>query len=224
MQAPGEEPIFYDASHKRWPWVRGAFLAVSFAVFVLLICLSISITINPVLPGLGLPGAEDASQGPQLQPPTATQPALPQAAKARAFRAARRHLMEARKKEAEEGLPPRRAQPLQAGSTAPSKALAMAFFVQENDMALSALKQNAGNLDVLLPIWLRLLPEGKVEPLGFAKQMELSAYLRSTQPELKIVPLLSNESGKGWDGLAACAPPPTCFPSPAVGRRSFAIW
>jgi len=203
MQAPSDGPVFYDASHKRWPWVRGAFLAFSFAVFVLLVCLSISITINPVLPALGLPSGRDGSQGTALQPPTAGASVLPPSRPRAAFQETRRRLMEERKKAQTTKRKTKKGASPSVPEPASPETLCMAFYSQGDAAAFSSLKQNIESLDVLIPDWLRLLPDGKLEPLDFAKQREVSDFVRQAHAETKLVPLLSNYNGKKWEGQAS---------------------
>jgi len=216
MQDSSEQPVFFDPGQKRWPWLRRVFFLFSFAVFILLVCLSISIAINPVLPTLGLRGPDEAEAGPPLEPPTAKPtllpPVTPAPVTAETFKEARRRLMEAQRQAAAErqrGRTPKRAPPPgKAGTTAtapapispppPPKPLTMAFYVNWEETSLTSLKQNIDSLDVVIPEWLKLTAEGKVEPLQFGRQQEVSRLLRQTQPGPKVVPLLTNYSSKGW--------------------------
>src|SRR5262249_34903777 len=138
--------VFYDP--KGWRWlhfkrgaqISGGLLSIIFGVFW------ISVLINPVLPGLGLPPVRSLPQAHHLAPPR-PKPILEE--RERRFQKVRlqlRHYL-------------RQKQPGSNAKAAPRSSIRtewIGFYVNWDDTSFSSLKQNIARLDKIVPEWLHL--------------------------------------------------------------------
>ncbi|HEY3322529.1 MAG TPA: polysaccharide deacetylase family protein [Planctomycetota bacterium] len=181
------QPIFYDPGQQRWPRVRGGLVAVVLILSALLSMLAISIVYSPPLSQLGLEAPEVASAGPHLAPPTS------QAQVDASFSDMRARLMLERNK--------KRPPPPLRQSRQSSAPLTAAFFVNWDDSSLSSLKENLETLDILIPEWLHLnCGVCELNEDNPARQKDVLEYVRLKRPELRLMPLVNNYVGQGWQG------------------------
>ncbi len=78
---------------------------------------------------------------------------------------------------------------------------ALGFLVNWDDKSFTALKQHIAQIDKLIPEWLHLGAEGKIEIDDIQRQQQVLAYVREHRPSLKIVPLINNydRSTSSWN-------------------------
>jgi peptidoglycan-N-acetylglucosamine deacetylase len=195
MTTPPESPVFYDPGRKRWPWVKRVTAALGIVVLVLLIFLAISITINPVLPLVELPGSVTAMPGTRLEPPTSS---TDSSAAPTAFREAKRKLTEANRGPRK----PKKRRPAKPEENIARPPLVIGF-CDGDDTGMSSLRQNIDNLDAVITPWLRLEADGRVSVQSGTNQQALSILIRRLQPEVKIVATISNFDGRERDGAVA---------------------
>ena len=78
---------------------------------------------------------------------------------------------------------------------------AIGFLVNWDAKSFTALKQHIFQIDKLIPEWLHLGADGKIEIDDLQHQQKVLAYVREYRPNLKIVPLINNfdRSTSSWD-------------------------
>jgi peptidoglycan-N-acetylglucosamine deacetylase len=77
------------------------------------------------------------------------------------------------------------------------------FYVDWDDTSLASLKQNAGNLDELIPEWLHLADaNGSTVVDDQTRQSATLDFLKQNAPDLPVVPLINNynSDNQSWDG------------------------
>jgi hypothetical protein len=184
-----EASVFFDANRIRWRRVRNVFWLLGLMVLVLLVCLGISITINPLLPSLGLHAAGNRPGGRPLAPPILAYPAPTNGAAGAATN-----------RSPKTGVTPARPETLPGSTNTewPARPLAMAFAVTWDSLALHSLQENLDSLDVVIPEWLKLTTDGKIKPPTLTPpQQEFSRLLRAAPNGPKLVPLLANSEARG---------------------------
>lgn len=185
-------PVFFDPGQKRWPRFRRGLFAAAFLFTVLAGVLILSVLINPVLPALDLPSAALLPHAVHLAPPRA-EPVLP--ASPRTLRQAKQRLEIERRRARPSVQPPR---PVAGPGGRP---LTAAFFVNWDDSSFNSLKENLGNLDLVLPEWLHLASsDGTLADDNAAREAQVTDFIRQRRPDLRIMPLVNNFNGKEWEG------------------------
>jgi cellulose synthase/poly-beta-1,6-N-acetylglucosamine synthase-like glycosyltransferase/peptidoglycan/xylan/chitin deacetylase (PgdA/CDA1 family)/spore germination protein YaaH len=195
-----ETQIFHDPRGRRQRRWRLASLSVAAVITILAATLIVSIVVNPILPRVDLPQAgvlptaEDTK--PKLAPPVTTRAAQ------RAVRAATelKHTLREAQANAARDRARRAVQPppLMAPSGTPTKPLAIAFYVNWDDASYSSLKRNVGQLDWLVPEWIRLR-DGD-DPLVREIEPRALELVHNERPNLPILPLVQNYRNEEWDG------------------------
>ncbi len=89
-----------------------------------------------------------------------------------------------------------------ANQTGASTPKVIAFYVDWDDTSLTSLKDNAGNIDELVPEWMHLADgDGNISADNEERQKETTDYLNQNYPNMKIVPLINNFNPQiqDWD-------------------------
>ncbi len=169
--------VFFDPSQRRWLGVRVALIAALIAGLALMVGLIWGVLSVPLLPGLTLPSRGNAGRTKSIKEPP--QP----------YSVARAA-----------GLPRR----VELNVSAMRRVIG--FYVNWDDNSFTSLKQNISSLDVLMPEWLHLAPDGVVVPDDLFKQERTRAFVNAHRPALPIDALINNYSAtkQDWDsaGLA----------------------
>jgi peptidoglycan-N-acetylglucosamine deacetylase len=78
---------------------------------------------------------------------------------------------------------------------------AIGFLVNWDTQSFTSLKQHISQLDKLIPEWLHLGADGKIEIDDLRQQERVLAHIRKHRPNLKIVPLINNfdRSSQSWN-------------------------
>jgi cellulose synthase/poly-beta-1,6-N-acetylglucosamine synthase-like glycosyltransferase/peptidoglycan/xylan/chitin deacetylase (PgdA/CDA1 family)/spore germination protein YaaH len=187
-----KRPVFYDPNNKRWPRVKaGAFLAAAL-VSAILVGLVASVLFNPALESLSLPSARFLPQRNHTAPPVPKAPPAVRDAK----------LAKLKRVLAKEIRAVKRTAPVKGRVSDASYApRAIGFFVNWDDASLSSLKQNIGNLDMLVPEWLHLTDaDGNIREDNPDKTRVALAFIREAKPTLPIMPLVNNFIDMTWRG------------------------
>ncbi|WP_295445570.1 glycosyl hydrolase family 18 protein, partial [uncultured Thiodictyon sp.] len=198
INEPPTHPVFYDPERKRWPRLRFGMLALWLGLSVLLGALVVSILLSPALPALALPGVSFLPHGAHPLPAIAASPAArPQTRQEHALSDAKTKLL----KERERGLQLTLARPRHPSNTAAADPLSIGFFVNWDDTSILSLKENLGNLDMVIGEWLHLKEaDGTLRENDPERTAQYTAYIRTHRPEVAIVPLINNWSGTEWEG------------------------
>ncbi len=173
--------VFYDPNHHRWKKVKVFLLGFGGLGMALLFGLTVAVLSTPRLPQLELSRVHRIiGQHLEAIPPEA-------------------NLHESTQ------LPSRNLKPVLA-SQAPSRAVSrvIGFYVNWDDNSFTSLKQNAQNIDVLMPEWLHLTPDGLIVKDNLFKQEKARFYLRDHNKAAKIDVLINNYNSKtqNWDSSA----------------------
>ncbi len=184
MMKTGElRPIFFDPDHRRWNWFRWTIKLVGYTLGGLLAVLGISFLIDPVLPQLTLAQFKLANSGHHPVKPEPIQPEI----------GSQKH--KARVGESRTASPhpePSPSQPVSLSQASQSNEV-IGFLVNWDDTSFTSLKQNSGHLTKLIPEWLHLADaDGNITQDEPQKQQQVLAFLRSHQPQIKVVPLINN--------------------------------
>lgn len=197
-----ESQIFHDPRGRRQRHLRVVWVVLAAVITILAGTLIVSIVINPILPRVDLPqvaafpNADDTK--PKFVPPVTTRAAQ----RAQQSAAELKHsLREARASfahvAAQHPTPPAPVGPA-------SKPLAIAFYVNWDDASYSSLKRNVGQLDWLVPEWIRLR-DGD-DPLIRDIEPRALELIHRERPDLPILPLVQNYQNENWDsGILARA-------------------
>jgi spore germination protein YaaH len=173
-------PVFYDPHQRRWRWFTRLSQAVGIFASLAATAVVVTILINPVLPGLGLPPVAPLPQHRLLPPRPEPPPRLGE----RKLEASKRalHIERAKAK-----VPGRVAPP------APRATELYAFFVNWDDTSFTSLKQNVGRIDVLVPEWLHLADEtGRLIENNPPRRQVVLDFVKERRPDLRVVPLINN--------------------------------
>lgn len=195
-----DSQIFHDPHGRRQRRWRYGSLSTAAVITILAGTLIVSIMVNPILPRVDLPQngvlptAEDTK--PKLAPPITTRAAQ------RAQKAATELKHTLRETQATAAREKAHHASVPAPGTAPvgnsSKPLAIAFYVNWDDASYSSLKRNLGQLDWLVPEWLRLR-DGD-DPLVREIEPRALDLVHQQRPDLPILPLVQNYRNEEWDG------------------------
>ncbi len=186
------EPIFYDASEKRWLMFKRFALAISLGLAALVGSLSFSLLHDPRLPKLTLKETFKAA----LHPSAAVQdPKINAPLELNSNLNSNLHPLETFASKPT-------SQPTSKPSPNPSKSSVIGFYVNWDDNSFSSLKANLGSLDKLMPEWLHLRSGGNLQIDDPIKQSRALEYIRAHKPSLKIMALINNfDSTKAdWNG------------------------
>jgi len=203
-----QQPVFYDPAGKRkrhvrrFGWLFGAGITALAAVFIA------SVLINPVLPRLNLrpvaalPNATDA----RLRPP-AIITNRPQQRALRADAALQRTLAKTpavpgRRPSQIKVAPPRPVN-LPVSLSPPTKPLAIGFYVNWDDSSYQSLKRHLGEMDWVVPEWLRL--QAGDNPLAQEIDPRALDLIRRTQPNTPILPMIHNSKEGKWESATLAA-------------------
>lgn len=193
-------PVFFDPERKRWPRLRFGMLVLWLILSLLLGALVVSILISPALPALNLPGTSFLPHGahalPAISAESATEPPA-NTPRERALHEAKVKLQ----KERERGLQLTLAHPPHPAGANGRHPLAIGFFVNWDDTSILSLKENLGDLDMVVGEWLHLQEaDGTLREDDPERTAQIAAYIRSHRPEVAMVPLVNNWSGTAWEG------------------------
>jgi len=188
-------PVFFDPAHKRWPRLRAGMALIGLTLSLLLGALVLSILASPVLPALNLPGASIVPHGAHMVPP-ALSPERPLTHRERALQDAKAKLTRERERSLQQLL-----DQTPEVSRDPEQPLTIGFFVNWDDSSMSSLKENLDSLDMFIPEWLHLAGEdGSVQEDDPNRQAQVTDYIRTRRPDVRIMPLVNNWSGHEWEG------------------------
>ena len=218
MNEPGQKPIFFDETNRRWGLVSYFFVAAGVLGLIASLVFAVSIAFSPKLPsislaasrlGLGpaLPEARPKTLGPQARPVTD--------AKTRArlhfvlnrnkpVQEAKRDLTEAITRES-------RPQAIPAAAVSPGHLagpVRAAFFEGNDKAAVDSLTQHVGQTTHLLPVWLLLTPGGAgIKPIAqftvktaanaenYAQSNDDIALAQARAHGVAILPVVQNYDG-----------------------------
>lgn len=191
-------PVFFDPDHKRWPRLRLGMTVVGVTLSLLLGALVLSILASPVLPALNLPGVSFLPQGARALPAV---PALsverPMTRRERLLRGEQLKLARERERSLQQLL----AQPRKSRLKPSQQPLAIGFFVNWDDASVSSLKENLGSLDMVIGEWLHLTSvDGSLREDDPTRTAQVVEYIRARRPEISLVALVNNWSGREWEG------------------------
>ncbi len=176
-------PIFYDAKASRWQKFTLITKVFFITLFIIFTTLSISIYINPTLPDLALSAIGKAEQ---KHHPAAKLTLETQTKKENTSKTNKSTLDKSTKTNNIENKPT----PL---SNQPYQSEMIAFFVNWDDTSFTSLKQSINSINTLTPEWLHLQDsQGAIEIDEPTKQEQVLNFIRTTRPNLKIVPLINN--------------------------------
>jgi peptidoglycan-N-acetylglucosamine deacetylase len=171
-------PIFYDPRQRRGLQFRRIAIFLTVGLLALLSILTICIFTNPVLPKLNL-GVEDRGSLVSVKPKIQT-----------GDRFRKTETISSTNAPLPPTTPTQIAAELPASAAKASKAIG--FFVNWDDKSFTALKEHISQIDKLIPEWLHLGTDGKIEIDNLPQQQRVLAYIREHRPNLKIVPLINN--------------------------------
>jgi peptidoglycan-N-acetylglucosamine deacetylase len=173
-------PVFFDPHQKRWWWFTRLLRATGLAASLAAVAAVVTVLVNPVLPGLGLPPVAPLPQH-RLLPPPPERPA---------------RLGERRLELVKRALRRERARAVRPGPLSPPASHITelyAFFVNWDDTSFTSLKQNIGRIDVLVPEWLHLADaSGALAENNPVRRQEVLDLIRTRRPDLRVVPLVNN--------------------------------
>jgi len=191
------KPVFFDATHKRWPRLRFGITLIALIMTLLLGALIFSILAGPVLPQVNLPGVSFLSHGIHSVPGVpALSPERPLTRRERALRNAKNKLVRERERDLKRLL----AKAQQKPPDVTSEQLAIGYFVNWDDSSMSSLKQNLDNLDMVIAEWLHLEnADGSLREDDPDRQTQAAEFIRLRRPDFPILPLVNNWNGKEWE-------------------------
>jgi cellulose synthase/poly-beta-1,6-N-acetylglucosamine synthase-like glycosyltransferase/spore germination protein YaaH/peptidoglycan/xylan/chitin deacetylase (PgdA/CDA1 family) len=163
------KPVFFDEKRERWRRARRVGEIASALLTVLLIAFLINVSRRLDLPRLMLPDTRPSLHA--IRQKTRTTPVRQ--------RAGRRN----------------RVLPRQLAG-GPGDPLRAAFYVGWDPASFAALRQHHDQIDLLVPESLHMIsPDGRVQAEGDPK---LDEWLRTTQTDLQVMPLVNNSDGTRW--------------------------
>lgn len=197
--AENHYPVFYDPAGKRERRLRRAWLALATVISLLAAVFIASVCVNPLLPRLqlraiaGLPKASDIKLTP---PPPVTNR---REAKAQRVQAAlRRAAALAAQKQSAKAAPAQavnKTANLAANNAA--KPLAIGFYVNWDDSSYASLKRHIGQLDWIVPEWIRL--QRGDHPAAGEIDLHALDLIRRERGQAPIIPMIHNSKDGVWD-------------------------
>ena len=218
MNDPGQKPIFFDETNRRWGLVSYFFIAAGLIGLVASLVFAVSIVFSPKLPSISLTASRLglAPALPEARPKTLGQAARPLVdPKTRAklhfvlnrnwqVQEAKRDLTETINRET-------RPQAIPAAAALPGHVagpVRAAFFEGNDKAAVDSLTQHIGQTTHLLPVWLLLSPGGKgIKPIAqftvktatnaasYAQSNDDIARDQARSHGVAILPVLQNYDG-----------------------------
>ncbi len=192
-----DKPVFFDASGRRAVGASVIGWTAAIVSLVLGAAFAASLAVAPQVTQLRLPGRLTAVSTQNLEK-TALSPGLLRSAArlATEAQARRRDRARLRLEREQRNLPTRVLSSLLRPQ--PGRPLAIAFFPNWEASAYESLKFALPKLDWLMPTWLAL--QGPDVVLKTAPDAKLLTEIRSTKPNLAILPVLQNSTLGKWDG------------------------
>ena len=218
VNEPGQKPIFFDETNRRWGLVSYFFVAASLIGLMASLVFAVSIFFNPKLPSISLAASRLglAPALPEARPKTlgqAARPAVDPKTRARlhfvlnrnqSVQDAKRDLHETINRES-------RPQPIPTAAALPGHVagpVRAAFFEGNDKGAVDSLTQHIGQTTHLLPVWLLLSPGGAgVKPIAqftvktaanaanYAQSNDDVARDQARSHGVAILPVLQNYDG-----------------------------
>ena len=171
MNDPGQRPIFFDETNRRWGLVSYFFIAAGLIGLVASLVFAVSIVFSPKLPSISLTAARLglAPALPEARPKTLGQPARPVVdpkTRARLHYVLNRNqsVQDAKRDLSETITREHRPEAVPAAAALPGHVagpVRAAFFEGNDKSAVDSLTQHVGQTTHLLPVWLLLSPGGK---------------------------------------------------------------
>lgn len=194
MTTEQNKPVFYDPTQRRQRYLRRIGWGIAVVVTTLAVVFMASVLINPVLPALrlrqvaSLPKATDAKlQAPQIIPGRREQKA------ARAQVELKKEIEKANAKAS----PAKTIPAVAPNVSAPSRPLALGFYVNWDDSSYQSLKRHLSQLDQLVPEWLRL--QAGEHPVVSELDARAIDLIRRERPDLPILPMIHNSKEGKWE-------------------------
>lgn len=182
-------PVFFDSSRARWPRIRNAFLLAAGIVLILGGALAISVVVPSILPTVRLQTTLTSRNRPPL---AARQPAADSSVAAR--RATQKKARPARK----DGV--RVTPPTSDPRALASKPLTVGYFVNWDDASFGSLMAHLDAFDIVVPEWLHVYGrDGQLTEDDPEYQSDVLNGIREKRPSLRIMPLVNNWHGAGFD-------------------------
>jgi cellulose synthase/poly-beta-1,6-N-acetylglucosamine synthase-like glycosyltransferase/peptidoglycan/xylan/chitin deacetylase (PgdA/CDA1 family)/spore germination protein YaaH len=187
-------PVFYDPAGNRRRFLSRSSWSLAVIVTVLAAVFVASVLINPALPKLSLHQISSLPSSADIhpQPPRLIANRAEQRA-ARAGLALNKALTKT----------PQRAQraaaslPKGAPSAPGARPMALGFYVNWDDTSYQSLKLHLGQLDQLVPEWLRLQPGD--HPVVSEIDQRALTLVRGQRPDMPILPMIHNSKEGVWD-------------------------
>jgi len=200
MSHDPEAPVFYDPTQHRWRWYKLTVALISVALSIAFIATLYNIFTRENLPVLNINNpAPSLRAGPLNYKPNAQFQSVvtnnPAAANKNSNLVSKtppktvKKIVPPSSPAANDGYNPR----------------VIGFYVNWDDTSFTSLKQNAANLNELIPEWLHLADgSGNVVVDDQTRQSETIDYLKQNKIDLPIAPLINNynSQSQSWDGQA----------------------
>lgn len=189
MQKSESFPIFYDPTGRRKRNLRRVGWPMAIAVTLFAVIFIASVLISPVLPQLTL------RHLPVLPTVVDARPRMPQLIANRAGQKAAQTLSALH--QATRSRQKKAALPAAAPVSSFTRPVASGFYVNWDDSSYQSLKRHLGQLDQLIPEWIRLASgDQPVAPEIDSRALEL---IRTQRPTLPIIPMIHNSRDGKWE-------------------------
>ncbi|MGI4790969.1 MAG: glycosyltransferase [Janthinobacterium lividum] len=170
MNDPGQRPIFFDESRRRWNTISYFFVLIGILGVVASLAFAVQIIFSPQLPDislaasrLGLAPALPAERIKSLTPQPRTTIGIHTRARLRYVLSRNRSVQDAKRRLSEAIQNENRPQAIPAAAIAPGHVTApvrAAFFENDDKAAVDSLTEHIGQTTHLFPVWLQLSPGG----------------------------------------------------------------
>lgn len=182
MKSQNPSHIFYDPSHNRWKIIKIFSFLLTIFFGIILFALILAIFIDPKLPSINLTqGIKLTTQKPSNQVQLNWSPVDYNLLK----RLARQTIS-----------------PSYQLNTSQTRPEISAVYVNYDENSFISLKENAANLDRILPIWLHLNnAAGEISSDYESKQDEVVSWIRDKRPKMQIMPIIDSQSSNGRPDL-----------------------
>lgn len=193
-------PIFFDPSGRRWRRVRRLRLLLAAIATMLIAILVISVLVNPLLPHLDLKSAWLPAHTDDLRPKAPSLAITRRTQKAQHAQAElKRALRDTRKVVTEQHAQTNITHPISLlpSATPVTRPLTAGFYVNWDDSSYSSLKLNLGQLDWLVPEWVRL--QDGIDPLAPDIDPRVLDLIQHERSDLRVLPLVQNYKDERWN-------------------------